>query len=73
MFFEKAECLVSTYKNSSLSFKLPNKDNNAHIREFISYLNQLLNFLKKKKNQLLNNTYLKKLLNNNNNNNLLLT
>ena len=49
MFFEKAECLVSTYKNSSLSFKLPNKDNNAHIREFISYLNQLLNFLKKKK------------------------
>ena len=61
MFFEKTECLVSTYKNSSLSFKLPNKDNNAHIREFISYLNQLLN-----------NTYLKKLLNNNNNN-LLLT
>ena len=72
MFFEKIECLVSTYKNGSLSFKLPKIDNNARIREFISYLNQLLNFLKKK-NQLLNNTYLKKLLNNNNNNNLLLT
>ena len=39
MFFEKAECLTSTYKSGSLRDKLPKK-NNVHIREFISYLNQ---------------------------------
>ena len=42
MFFEKVEYLVSTYKSGSLSCKLPKKDN-IYIREFISYLNQLLN------------------------------
>ena len=44
MFFEKVEYLVSTYKSGSLSCKLPKKDNiYIYIREFISYLNQLLN------------------------------
>ena len=42
MLFEKVEYLVSTYKSSGLSYKLPKK-NNVYIREFISYLNQLLN------------------------------
>ena len=46
MFFEKAECLASTYKSGSLRDKLPKK-NNVHIREFISYLNQLLHILTK--------------------------
>ena len=46
MFFEKAECLTSTYKSGSLRDKLPKK-NNVHIREFISYLNQLLHILTK--------------------------
>ena len=46
MFFEKAECLASTYKSGSLRDKLPKK-NNVYIREFISYLNQLLHILTK--------------------------
>ena len=48
MFFEKAEYLASTYKSGSLRDKLPKKKkNNVHIREFISYLNQLLHILTK--------------------------
>ena len=45
MFFEKVECLVSTYKSGGLSCKLPKKTIYIYIyiREFISYLNQLLN------------------------------
>ena len=47
MFFEKTECLTSTYKSGILRDKLPKKKNNIHIREFISYLNQLLHILTK--------------------------
>ena len=49
MFFEKVECLVSTYKSGGLSCKLPKKTIYIYIyiyiyiSEFISYLNQLLN------------------------------
>ena len=39
MFFEKVECLASTYKSYSLGDKLQKK-NNVYIREFISYLNK---------------------------------
>ena len=35
MFFEKVECLASTYKSGSLRGKLPKKT--VYIREFISY------------------------------------
>ena len=47
MFFEKVECLASTYKSGGLICKLPKKTIYIYIyiyiREFISYLNQLLN------------------------------
>ena len=45
-FLKKVECLTSTYKSCSLKNKLPKKDN-VYIREFISYLNQLLHILTK--------------------------
>ena len=45
-FLKKAGCLTSTYKSCSLKDKLPKRDN-IYIREFISYLNQLLHILTK--------------------------
>ena len=38
MFFEKTECLASTYKSGGLNDKLPKMT--IYINEFISYLNQ---------------------------------
>ena len=46
-FFFLTKCLANTYKSGSLRDKLP-KNDNVYIREFISYLNQLLHILTKK-------------------------
>ena len=42
--FEKVECLPNTYKSGNLKDKLQKMT--MYIREFISYLNQLLHILK---------------------------
>ena len=34
MFFEKAECLASTYKSGGLSYKLPKRTRYIYISEF---------------------------------------
>ena len=49
-FLKKIECLASTYKSGSLRGKLPKRIIYIYIyiREFISYLNQLLHILTQK-------------------------